>query len=167
MKNGTDVKEKKRHANLEDVIEGIGMGPAQIAWGLLGGGIWLADGAELLLVSAVTRSLQKEWHLTAFMKGFIVSAVYMGIFLGNAASGGCSQRFGRREMIVLSYCGIAFCGTISGACDTTTAFMMMRFLGGFFIGIGVQRSPLPTGGSPWLPLRNPSSWWERCTSLFC
>ena len=39
----------------QDVIESIGMGPAQIAWGILGGGIWLADGAELLLVSAVTR----------------------------------------------------------------------------------------------------------------
>lgn len=53
----------------QDVIEGIGMGPAQIAWGLLGGGIWLADGAELLLVSAVTRwatwsrgsSMKLEW----------------------------------------------------------------------------------------------------------
>ena len=39
----------------EDVIESIGMGPAQIFWALLGGGIWLADGAELLLVSSVTR----------------------------------------------------------------------------------------------------------------
>lgn len=132
MKHGKE----KRAVNLEDVIESIGMGPAQIAWGLLGGGIWLADGAELLLVSAVTRSLQKEWHLTAFMKGFIVSAVYLGILLGNAASGGFSHRFGRREMIVLSYCGIFFCGSLSGACHTTVAFMMMRFLGGIFIGIG-------------------------------
>ena len=46
---------KRPSAKLEDVIENIGMGPAQIAWCLLGGGIWLADGAELLLVSAVTR----------------------------------------------------------------------------------------------------------------
>jgi len=133
MANG---KDRPRKANLEEVIEGIGMGPAQIAWGLLGGGIWLADGAELLLVSSVTRSLQKEWHLTAFMKGFIVTAVYTGILLGNAASGGCSQRFGRREMIVLSYCGIFLCGSLSAACQTAMAFMMMRFLGGIFIGIG-------------------------------
>lgn len=47
----------------QDVIEGIGMGPAQIAWGLLGGGIWLADGAELLLVSAVTR------HVVTWSRG--------------------------------------------------------------------------------------------------
>jgi hypothetical protein len=41
------------------------MGPAQIAWGILGGGIWLADGAELLLVSAVTRCAQR-WGLWGF-----------------------------------------------------------------------------------------------------
>ena len=40
---------------VQDVINQIGMGPAQIFWGLLGGGVWLADGAELLLVSSVTR----------------------------------------------------------------------------------------------------------------
>ena len=40
---------------VQDVIDQIGMGPAQIFWGLLGGGVWLADGAELLLVSSVTR----------------------------------------------------------------------------------------------------------------
>ncbi|CAK8989451.1 Putative transporter svop-1 [Durusdinium trenchii] len=114
----------------------MGMGPAQIAWGILGGGIWLADGAELLLVSSVTRSLQKEWHLTAVMKGLIVSAVYLGILIGNAASGGCSHRFGRREMIVLSYCGIFLCGFVSAACRAAMAFMIMRFLGGIFIGIG-------------------------------
>ena len=34
------------------------------------------------------------------------------------------------------YCGIFFCGSLSGACHTTMAFMMMRFLGGIFIGIG-------------------------------
>ena len=45
----------KCHIHSQEVIEGIGMGPAQVAWGLLGGGIWLADGAELLLVSSVTR----------------------------------------------------------------------------------------------------------------
>jgi hypothetical protein len=37
---------------------------------------------------------------------------------------------------LLRYCGIFFCGSLSGACHTTVAFMMMRFLGGIFIGIG-------------------------------
>lgn len=77
--------------------------------------------------------------MTAFMKGFIVwfpdlkcacrweayhpglltevTAVYTGILIGNAASGGCSQRFGRREMIVLSQLGLTLddfrSGTVS------------------------------------------------------
>ncbi|CAJ1404310.1 unnamed protein product, partial [Effrenium voratum] len=130
-------KEPDEHKpELQDVIESIGMGPAQIFWALLGGGIWLADGAELLLVSSVTRSLQKEWQLSSFMKGAIVSAVYVGIFLGNASSGGCSQRFGRREMIVLSYSGIFLCGVLSSASKAAVALMGIRFFGGFFIGIG-------------------------------
>lgn len=136
MPKNEDQEQVQSKERLQDVIEGMGMGPAQIAWGILGGGIWLADGAELLLVSSVTRSLQKEWHLTAVMKGLIVSAVYLGILIGNAASGGCSHRFGRREMIVLSYCGIFLCGFVSAACRAAMAFMIMRFLGGIFIGIG-------------------------------
>ncbi|CAE7659716.1 svopl [Symbiodinium pilosum] len=121
---------------LQDIIDQIGMGPAQIFWGILGGGVWLADGAELLLVSSVTRSLQNEWHLTPYMKGMIVSAVYLGILIGNYSSGPCSQRFGRREMIVASYSGIFLCGILSCASASAYEFLAIRFLGGIFIGVG-------------------------------
>ncbi|CAE7354272.1 svop [Symbiodinium necroappetens] len=135
-KHEDSAEEVTSQPELQDVINQIGMGPAQIFWGLLGGGVWLADGAELLLVSSVTRSLQSEWHLTPYMKGTIVSAVYLGILIGNYSSGPCSQRFGRREMIVTSYSGIFLCGILSCASASAYEFLVIRFFGGIFIGVG-------------------------------
>ncbi|CAE7469479.1 Slc22a5 [Symbiodinium natans] len=131
-----EVTPENGKADLQDIINQVGLGPAQIFWGVLGGGIWLADGAELLLVSSVTRSLQTEWHLTSYMKGIIVSAVYLGILIGNYSSGPFSQRFGRREMVIASYSGIFLCGILSCVSASALEFLAIRFVGGFFIGLG-------------------------------
>ena len=73
-------------ASGQDVIESIGMGPAQIAWGLLGGGIWLADGAELLLVSAGTRGAGEgptwyQWTAYRCILEYRVSYIYIYIYI--------------------------------------------------------------------------------------
>lgn len=39
---------------LGEVIESIGLGPSQFKAGVLGGSVWMADGAELLLIGSAT-----------------------------------------------------------------------------------------------------------------
>merc|ERR1719162_2781097 len=79
------------------IIEQLGFGLAQIRAGLVGGGIWIADGSELLLISSVTRAVSDEWHLGPMQRGFIVTIVYVGVCFGNIASGPLADSCGRRS----------------------------------------------------------------------
>eukprot|EP00438_Fugacium_kawagutii_P020118 Skav226970 [mRNA] locus=scaffold51:356186:370706:- [translate_table: standard] len=90
---------------LGEVVDMIGMGPAQIRAGLLGGSVWMADGAELLLISSVADTLSREWQLSRFLKGFVVTVVYTGLMAGNISSGPAGIRFGRREAVLASFFG--------------------------------------------------------------
>jgi len=63
------------------VIDNIGMGPYQWKEGMVSSCVWLADGAELLLIGSVTRAMEFEWDLTATHKGGLVSIVFVGVML--------------------------------------------------------------------------------------
>lgn len=121
---------------LGEVIDMIGMGPAQIRAGLLGGGVWMADGAELLLIGSVADTLSREWELSRFLKGFVVTIVYTGLMVGNIASGPVGVRFGRREAVLTSYFCI-FCFSILSSTASCIGFLLAwRFVVGFGIGVG-------------------------------
>ena len=82
-----------------EVIEAVGLGfpqalgffPSrhwsQVLATCLCGFIWAADGAELLLLGAVTNAVASEWALEAWQRGVIVSVVFVGILLGNTVGG--------------------------------------------------------------------------------
>jgi len=102
----------------------------------LGGGVWLADGAELLLMSSVTRAVASEWHLQGFVQSMVITFVFFGIFVGNFVSGPLSSRFGRREMIVASYSGMFVFGILSSFSQHVVELTIIRFFVGMSIGLG-------------------------------
>lgn len=122
--------------SLSEVIERIGMGPAQIKAVLVGGGVWLADGSELLLISSVTMSVADDWHLGGFERGFVVTAVYMGILVGNLLSGPLGDYYGRRGLILLSYVSIFGMSIISSFAMGFGSLASSRLLVGVAIGLG-------------------------------
>ncbi|CAE8726227.1 unnamed protein product [Polarella glacialis] len=121
---------------LPEVVEHIGMGRAQVRAAILGGGVWLSDGSELLLISSVTKAVASEWGLQSFMQGLIVTLVFFGIMLGNLLSGPCGSHFGRRPMILASYAGIFVFSNISSLASNATELAIFRFAVGLAIGIG-------------------------------
>lgn len=38
----------------------------------------IADGSEMLVLSLVNQTLEKEWGLTMFQKGFLGSSIFFG-----------------------------------------------------------------------------------------
>jgi len=114
----------------------LGIGVSQLRSALLGGSIWLADGAELLLMSAVTKAVASEWHLKGFVQSLVITFVFFGIFVGNFASGPLSARFGRREMIVTSYSGMFIFGICSSFSQHVVELTVIRFFVGICIGLG-------------------------------
>jgi len=61
-----DEKEQdpSRPPTLPRLVEKIGLGPAQLKVVCIAGAVWFADGAELLLISAVTDSISEKWGLS-------------------------------------------------------------------------------------------------------
>lgn len=122
--------------SIAEVVDKIGYGWAQIQAGLTGGGVWMADGSELLLISAVTRAVADEWHLSASMQGFVVTVVFFGLLLGNLSCGPAAAYFGRRGVIVTSYTGIFVFSILCSLAGNIYWLLFWRFIVGWFIGFG-------------------------------
>ena len=54
------------------VIEDIGYGQSQLFTSFIVNGAWLADGAELLVLSSISTTLSAEWDLTAIQRGWLL-----------------------------------------------------------------------------------------------
>lgn len=123
--------------DIQDVIDSLGFGRAQIQALILGGGTYAADGAELLLIGAVTKAVSKEWDLQAFDRGIIVSVVFVGTLFGNVVSGVMGDSHGRRLPILLSEVGIFVFSITSAFAWDVWSLALSRLLVGFAFGIGV------------------------------
>eukprot|EP00439_Symbiodinium_sp_Y106_P060034 s1128_g8.t2 len=122
--------------SLQTVVEDIGIGPAQAFPALLGGGIWVADGSELLILGSVTKAVSDEWALNGFQRGMVVSIVFIGILLGNTSSGPLGDGMGRKLPILLSYLGIALFSVLSASATGFFSMAGVRMLVGFAFGLG-------------------------------
>jgi len=146
--------------SIEQKIEQIGLGPAQFRSAILGGCVWLADGAELLLIGTVTRAVAEEWHINAIERGSVVSIVFLGIFLGNMISGPFGDWAGRRLPILVSYAGIAIFSIASTFAQNYHQLSAVRLFVGASFGIGQPAfTALCTEVTP--------SYWRLAMSAFC
>lgn len=122
--------------NFTNVIEAIGFGVPQIIAMVLCGFVWAADGAELLLLGSVTRSVADEWALEAWQRGAIVSVVFIGILLGNTVGGPLGDSTGRKTPILLSFIGIVLFSVISASCIGFWSLALVRTMVGASFGLG-------------------------------
>jgi len=121
---------------LSSVVDRIGWGRAQGLQLLAGGGIFCADGAELLLMSAVAREVGIEWHLSHQQRGLAVSLVYVGMLCGNLLCGPIGDRYGRRRLVLSSYVGLLTFSLLSAGAQSLVTLVCCRFLAGIAIGLG-------------------------------
>jgi len=122
--------------SLGEVIERIGFGPAQMRAGIVGGGVWLADGSELLLISSVTNAVAIDWDLGHAAKGMVVTVVFVGILIGNIMSGPIGDNYGRRHMIMASYAGIFIFSILSSYTTNVFELAIARLFVGASFGCG-------------------------------
>lgn len=122
--------------DLSAVVDSLGFGWAQLSQLVVGGGIWAADGAELMLIGSVTRALAGEWELDAHERGMAASSVFIGMLAGNIVSGPIGDRYGRRIPVLWSYSGIICFSCLSAGMRGIIGLICCRLLVGVSIGIG-------------------------------
>lgn len=122
---------------LVEVVERLGFGWGQVYTILLAGGTYAADGAELLLIGAITRSVSKEWGLHAMERGLVVSVVFAGVLLGNFSGGPLGDHWGRRFPILLCLAGVFIFSLLSTAAFDFYSLACIRFFVGAAFGVGL------------------------------
>ncbi|CAJ1344250.1 unnamed protein product [Effrenium voratum] len=122
--------------SVAQVVEDIGYGPSQVVTSSLVNGSWLADGCELLVLSSVGAAVAAEWQLSAMQQGALLSAVYVGVLLGNLCSGLVGDTLGRRVAVLLCFPVIAIVSVASAAAWSFGSLLCLRFLVGLGFGTG-------------------------------
>lgn len=108
-------------------------------------------GFDMAVVSGILPLLQKQFSLSAFQEGWLVSSALVGCIIGVAISGELSDRLGRKKplllaalLFLLSALGCALLSSLSG-------IIAARVIGG--IGIGLASNVVPLYISEIAPAR--------------
>lgn len=126
--------------DLNEIIEAAGFGRFQMIQTIVLGGISMADGAEILLMSSVLGSIQKQWGIGPLLKSLMVSMIFFGVLLGNFFGGLIADKYGRKTALLLAYSGISIFGLASAFCQGPMQLLILRGLFGIGYGLGVGPS---------------------------
>ncbi len=102
----------------------------------------LLFGYDTAVIAGAIGFLQTHFDLTPAMKGWAASSALAGCVLGVILAGPISDRFGRRNMLILA--AITFLVSAIGTAlpRTLTTFVFFRFLGGVGVGAASMTSPM-------------------------
>lgn len=146
------LPKSKASEAVANAIEELGFGLYQFLPLLLTGGVFLAEGAEMLVMGSLTSLLHSHWELSPTYKGGMVSIVFVGFSVGNFLSGQIGDRFGRRISILIAYSMLFLFGFATAMSHGPVMMILLRFFVGAGCGIG-----FPAGYSL-MPEVCPSSW---------
>merc|ERR1719446_586386 len=138
MHGGDDEhQENAARVQLNNAITLIGPGPYQLVVLCLGGGVYMAEGSLLLMLSVIAKNLIKRWRLSALFAGAMVSIIFCGLLIGTILGGFLCDRYGRRMPILVTYAGITVFLGASMASPDILLLITAKFMLGVSLGFGV------------------------------
>ncbi|KAL3696732.1 hypothetical protein R1sor_010808 [Riccia sorocarpa] len=118
----------------EDAIDHIGFGKYQLLLVVYVGLSWVADAAEMILLSFIGPAAQCEWQLSPGEEGAVSSAVFGGVFLGAYAWGLLADMKGRRIAVLSTALFTSVFGLLSALSPSFWWLLLSRALVGFGLG---------------------------------
>lgn len=98
--------------------------------------IFMADGAEMVIIAMTIDSIAIEFNLTSSAKSLLASIVFIGLLIGPLISSKISDKFGRKLIIVSGTLTVVIFGNLAAIFAANYFWLVtLRFLMG--IGIGV------------------------------
>ncbi|HEY7615972.1 MAG TPA: sugar porter family MFS transporter [Terriglobales bacterium] len=125
--------------------------------GALGG---LLFGYDWVVIGGAKPFYEKYFQLNSEeLVGWANSCALIGCLLGSVVSGGMSDRFGRKRLLILSAILFAVSSLFTGWAESFTSFIVWRITGGVAIGIASNVSPT------YIAEVSPAPWRGRLVTL--
>jgi MFS transporter, SP family, xylose:H+ symportor len=103
----------------------------------------LLFGYDWVVIGGAKPFFEKHFQLTSeALSGWANSCALLGCLLGSLVTGGLSDRFGRKRLLIVSALLFAGSSVLTGWAGTFSAFVVWRILGGVAIGMASNLSPM-------------------------
>lgn len=112
----------------------------------------LFDSMDVGIVSFVMAALIHAWSLNAFWVGVVGSINLVGMAIGAAIAGSLADRFGRRQIFMLTLLVYSVATGVSGVSITLWMLVLCRFIVG--VGLGGELPVTTTMVTEFLPSRD-------------
>ena len=120
----------------------------------------LLFGYDWVVIGGAKPFFEKYFELQAEnLKGWANSCALLGCLVGSVVSGGLSDRFGRRPLLLIAAVLFGITSVLTGWAHSFQAFVLWRILGGVAIGMASNLSPM------YIAEVAPSAWRGRLVSL--
>lgn len=125
----------KRRVGVSEAIDLIGFGKFQLLLGMSVGLAYVADAAEMLLLSILGPALRcGPWKITDYQEASLTTVVFIGMFLGSPIFGIMADKLGRKPTLISATVCLMYFGFLTACSPTFHWVLFLRFLVGFLIG---------------------------------
>lgn len=137
--NGT-VKIEEKVDIIDDIINRIGINYNNSILFIILSLFFLADGAEMILISLIVNKIEQLWKLTSFEKSLLGASVFTGFYAGALIGGKLSSNIGRKFSFVLGAIFVFIFGIISSFSMNFPFLAICRAILGLGVGISLPAS---------------------------
>jgi SP family sugar porter-like MFS transporter len=103
----------------------------------------LLFGYDWVVIGGAKPFYEEYFHLTSsFQIGWAMSSALLGCLIGAVMSGGLSDRFGRKRLLIVAGAFFTISGVGTALAQSFAAFNAYRLLGGVGIGLASNLSPM-------------------------
>lgn len=118
---------------LDDVVDALGVSAGQYAVVLFGGELY--SGLIKTLVTVSSTSFAHDLGFSSFERGWLVSMLFLGNFLGNLISGAMSDYCGRRKTLLTGYAIALVALSVTLLTSSLTSMLLCRTSFGLAAGV--------------------------------
>ena len=133
-----DVVEKNEdseiHENtitVDEAVERIGLGKFQHTMLIATGSCFMADSVQVMLLTFITRVLEREWEFSDTVGSIIASSLFAGATTGTLILGPLGDRIGRKPILLYASSIITLFGALTVACPNYQCLLPVIFMIGF------------------------------------
>lgn len=102
----------------------------------------LLFGYDIAVISGAIPFITDFYSLDEYLKGFVVSSLYIGCIIGVLPAGRISDKYGRKPVLLVAAVLLAISSLGTALASSLPAFFMFRVVGGLGVGIASILSPM-------------------------